>query len=63
MEFLVGRGIASILDVEALDAGAGEMRDVIKVDELSEGLLATIFGRICTRRFGGIWQARRITLV
>ncbi|KAM0970195.1 hypothetical protein ACFX13_018565 [Malus domestica] len=41
---LVVRGIASILDVEALEAGRGEMRDVIKVDEHSEGLLAAFLG-------------------
>lgn len=61
--FPVGWSIASILDVEAFEAGPGEMRDVIKVDELSEGLLATILGRICKCRFRCSWQTRRITLV
>lgn len=33
---------ASILDVEELEAGSGAMRDVIKLDELPEGLLAAM---------------------
>lgn len=60
---LVVKGIASILDVEAFEAGPGEMRDVIKVDELSEGLLAAFLGPVWTRRFGCSWQTRRATLV
>lgn len=63
MGSLVGGDFASILDVEALEAAPGEMRDVIKVDELSEGLLATILGPICTARFGCCWQTRWVTLV
>jgi hypothetical protein len=51
------------LDVEDLEAGAGEMRDVIKVDELSEGLLAAILGPLCPHRFGCSGPARRVTLV
>lgn len=61
---LVGKGvITSILDVEELEAGPGEMRDVIKVDELSEGLLAAVLGQICPCRFGCSRPARWATLV
>ncbi|KAJ4836906.1 hypothetical protein Tsubulata_034697 [Turnera subulata] len=34
-----------ILDVEEQEAGSGEMRDVIKVDGLFEGLLAAVLGQ------------------
>ena len=53
-----------ILDVEELEAvGRGEMRDVIKVDELSEGLLAAVFGTVCSYEFGCSRPARRASLV
>ena len=61
--FGVGVVFASISDVEVLEAGPGEMRDVIKVDELSEGLLAAILGQICPRRIGCSGPARWFTLV
>lgn len=44
-------------------AGPGEMRDVIKVDELSEGLLAAVLGPVCPHGFGCSWPARWVTLV
>lgn len=56
-------GIESISDEEELEAGPGEMRDVIKVDKLSEGLLGTILGPLCPRRFGCSRPARWTTLV
>uniref|UniRef100_A0A6N2M9W5 Uncharacterized protein n=1 Tax=Salix viminalis TaxID=40686 RepID=A0A6N2M9W5_SALVM len=55
--------IASSLDVEELEAGPGEMRDVIKVDKLFEGLLAAILEPSRPLRFGSSWPARWATLV
>lgn len=43
---LIRRVFASILDVEELEVSRGEMRDVIKVDRISEGLLAALFGPV-----------------
>lgn len=56
-------GIASISDVEELEAGPGEMRDVIKVDKLSEGLLGTVLEPLRPHRFGCSRSARWTTLV
>lgn len=61
---VIGRvDIASILDADELQAGLGEMRDDIKVDELSEGLLAAVLGQICPQGFGCSGPARWIILV
>ena len=60
---VVEGGIASILDVEDLEAGPGEMRDVIKVDKLTEGLLGAILGQLCPLGFRCSRPARWITLV
>lgn len=61
---LIGRSdFASKLDVEDSDAGLGEMRDVIKVDELFEGLLAAILEPFCPYRFRCSRSARWATLV
>uniref|UniRef100_A0A6N2NIS5 Uncharacterized protein n=1 Tax=Salix viminalis TaxID=40686 RepID=A0A6N2NIS5_SALVM len=56
-------GQSANLDVEELEAGPGEMRDVIKVDKLFEGLLAAILEPSRPLRFGSSWPARWATLV
>jgi hypothetical protein len=63
VRFIGGSVIASNLDVEELEAGPGEMRDVIKVDKLFEGLLAALLGPLRSHRFGSSWPARWATLV
>lgn len=52
-----------LLDVEKSVAGLDEMRDVISIDEPTEGLLATIIGSThsCGFRLSG--QARRASMV
>lgn len=61
--YLIVVVITSILDVEVQEAGWGEMRDVIKVDELSEGLLAAVLGPVCSHGFGFGRPARRVVMV
>lgn len=52
-----------LLDVEKLVEGLDEMRDVISIDELSEGLLATIIKSTHSCGFRWHGPARRASLV
>ena len=63
MRFIGRSVIASNLDVEELEAGPGEMRDVIKVDKLFEGLLAAVLGPLHPHWFGSSRPARWAALV
>ena len=51
------------IDVENSEAGVGEMRDVIGVDELPAGLLVAVIRTLCPHRLRCFRAAGRAALV